>query len=81
MNALRNIEPLQHVRGHGLMIGFDVPESIASLKKHLLEQYHIFTGEAKPNVIRLLPSLALNRAEADAFLTAIQQAIKDLQPS
>ncbi|MNS12119.1 Acetylornithine/acetyl-lysine aminotransferase [compost metagenome] len=81
MNALRKMEPLQNVRGHGLMIGFDVPESIASLKKHLLEQYHIFTGEAKPNVIRLLPSLALNRAEADAFLTAIQQAIKDLQPS
>ncbi|MCY1529367.1 [LysW]-aminoadipate semialdehyde transaminase [compost metagenome] len=81
VNALRKMEPLQNVRGHGLMIGFDVPESIASLKKHLLEQYHIFTGEAKPNVIRLLPSLALNRAEADAFLTAIQQAIKDLQPS
>lgn len=79
MQALRQIEPLQNVRGHGLMIGFDVPESIAPLKKHLLERYHIFTGEARPNVIRLLPSLALSRAEADAFLTAIQQAIKDLQ--
>ena len=79
MEALRKTAPLENVRGYGLMIGFDVPESIAALKKHLLQQYHIFTGEAKPNVIRLLPSLSLNRAEADAFLTAIQQAIKDLQ--
>ncbi len=38
------------------MIGFDVPEQHKDLKKTLLNQYHIFTGEAKPNVIRLLPS-------------------------
>jgi acetylornithine aminotransferase len=30
----------------------------------------VFTGEAKPNVVRLLPSLALTRAEADFFLQA-----------
>ena len=43
------------------MIGFDVPDKLKDLKKNLLWNQQIFTGEAKPNVIRLLPSLALKK--------------------
>jgi acetylornithine aminotransferase len=77
---LKKITALQNVRGKGLMIGFDVPESLKDLKKILLTEFKIFTGEAKPNVIRLLPSLALNKAQADEFLTALNNAIKYLTP-
>ena len=69
---LQKFEKLKNVRGRGLMIGFDVPEANASLKKNLLNIHKIFTGEAKPNVIRLLPSLALGKTEADIFLDAIR---------
>ncbi len=78
MNELKNITELQNVRGRGLMIGFDVPEELKELKKNLLFKYHIFTGEAKPNVIRLLPSLALTIEEADHFLKAIKEEIKNI---
>jgi acetylornithine aminotransferase len=61
------------------MIGFDVPEHLKGLKKKLLDDYCVFTGEAKPNVIRLLPSLALNQQQADAFLTALKKSIAELQ--
>ena len=50
------------------MIGFDVPAELKDLRKNLLWKHQIFTGEAKPNVIRLLPSLALRKQEADEFL-------------
>lgn len=78
MDELRKIEPLQHVRGKGLMIGFDVPEPIASLKKVLLQDFNVFTGEAKPNVIRLLPSLAITKEEIDVFLDKLRQAIQKI---
>ena len=68
MNELKNIPELQNVRGRGLMIGFDVPEELKDLKKNLLWKHHIFTGEAKPNVVRLLPALNLTKAYADRFL-------------
>lgn len=77
---LRKMPELQQVRGKGLMIGFDVPAELKDLKKTLLSKYLVFTGEAKPNVIRLLPSLALNKAQADEFLVALTAAIKDLMP-
>ena len=78
MNELKNISELKNVRGRGLMIGFDVPEELKDLKKNLLWKHHIFTGEAKPNVIRLLPSLALTIEDADLFLKAIKEEIKNI---
>lgn len=62
-------------RGRGLMIGFDVPENMKDLRKKLLHDFKVFTGEAKPNVIRLLPSLALTQADATKFINALKEAI------
>ena len=73
--ALQAIPGIGNVRGRGLMIGFDMPADRPDLKKQLLFTHRIFTGEAKPNVIRLLPSLALRKEEADMFLDAVRQEI------
>ncbi|MEO5782134.1 MAG: aminotransferase class III-fold pyridoxal phosphate-dependent enzyme [Ginsengibacter sp.] len=80
-DELKNMPELQNVRGRGLMIGFDVPEELKDLKKNLLWKHHIFTGEAKPNVIRLLPSLALTTEDADKFLQAIKNEINSIASS
>jgi acetylornithine aminotransferase len=76
MTGLKKMEPLKQVRGKGLMIGFDVPEEHALLKKNLLYKHNIFTGEAKPNVIRLLPTLTLKKEEADLFLGAVHEELR-----
>ena len=60
------------------MIGFDVPEELKDLKKNLLWNQKIFTGEAKPNVIRLLPSLALRKRDAEDFIEAIQAELANV---
>jgi len=78
IEALSKIPQLQNVRGRGLMIGFDVSDSIKDLKKVLLHEFKVFTGEAKPNVIRLLPSLAITKQEIDIFLDRLQKAIQSL---
>jgi acetylornithine/N-succinyldiaminopimelate aminotransferase len=79
MQELKKIPQLQRVRGRGLMIGFDVPEQLKDLRKNLLWRQRIFTGEAKPNTIRLLPSLALRKKDADEFLEAIQEEIHSME--
>ena len=75
-DELENIPELRNVRGRGLMIGFDVPEELKDLKKNLLFNQKIFTGEAKPNVIRLLPSLALKKRDAEDFIEALKEEIQ-----
>lgn len=79
MQELTAIEPLQNIRGRGLMIGFDVPEEIGALRKQLLGRQKIFTGEAKPNVIRLLPSLALEKDAAADFIKAVKKEVESVQ--
>jgi acetylornithine aminotransferase len=77
MDALQEFPELQNVRGRGLMIGFDVP-SRKELRVSLLQKYHIFTGEARPDVIRLLPALNLKRPEVAILIEALQE---ELQPA
>ena len=60
------------------MIGFDVPDEWQDMRKKLLWDHSIFTGEAKPNVIRLLPALNLKKEHATVFLDAVKNI---LQPS
>ena len=78
MDELRNLPYIREVRGCGLMIGIDLPEEWTTLRRDLLFDEGIFTGEAKPNVIRLLPSLTLTRYEAGLFLSAFKKQLNHL---
>ena len=78
IDQLRSFPSILEVRGEGLMIGFDLPDSLASLRKDLLFKHYMFTGEAKPNTIRLLPSLALTKQEADLFLETLAVELKQI---
>ncbi len=78
-DELQKISFIKNIRGRGLMIGFDVPEELKDLRKNLIFRRRIFTGESKPNVIRLLPSLALMRTEAEQFITSLREEIEIMQ--
>jgi acetylornithine/N-succinyldiaminopimelate aminotransferase len=75
IDELKKFKQVTEVRGRGLMIGLDLPAEYAHAKKDLLFKHHIFTGEAKPNVIRLLPALNLTKAHADQFLEAFTKVL------
>ncbi len=79
INKLKNVDGIENVRGKGLIIGFDVPADIKDLRKKLLTDYFIFTGEAKPNVIRLLPALNITRKQVDEFLDTLNEAIAEMK--
>ncbi|MFC4212229.1 aspartate aminotransferase family protein [Pedobacter lithocola] len=78
ITELKKFKQVIEVRGRGLMIGIELPEELAHVKKELLFKHFIFTGEAKPNVIRLLPALNLTKAHADEFLSAFEKAVKGI---
>jgi acetylornithine/N-succinyldiaminopimelate aminotransferase len=75
MAELIGVEKVQKLRGRGLMIGFDLPEQNNDVRNNLLFKHHIFVGEAKPNTIRLLPSLALTKKEVDIFISALKEEL------
>jgi len=78
MEALQQTKGVKVVRGRGLMIGFEMEEAFTDIRKVLLNDFKVFTGEAKPNVIRLLPSLAISMEDIQLFLERLNQAIHQI---
>ena len=76
ISELKKLPQIIEVRGRGLMIGIELPEALKEVKKNLLFKHKIFTGEAKPYVIRLLPALNITKVEADIFLEAFKKELK-----
>lgn len=72
---LAKIPGVSNLRGRGLMIGFDLPADKNTARNTLLFAHHIFTGEAKPNTIRLLPSLTLSRDESAIFIKSLKATL------
>lgn len=76
MQELRGFSKgIREVRGQGLMIGIEFEEEVGPIRSKLLHEHHLFTGVAGRHTLRLLPSLALKKEEADIFLDALKQVL------
>lgn len=76
ISELKSINGINEVRGRGLMIGVELDERHADIRKQLLEKDKIFTGVANPHIIRILPALNIDQSIADRFLDAIKNRLK-----
>ncbi|WP_031528681.1 aspartate aminotransferase family protein [Dyadobacter crusticola] len=73
--GIKEIGGYKELRGRGLMIGIEYDFPVKDLRNRLLFEHKMFTGVAGANTIRLLPSLALGKEEADLFLEALKKEI------
>ncbi|GAB3176430.1 aspartate aminotransferase family protein [Telluribacter humicola] len=76
--GIREVGGYKELRGRGLMIGIEYDFPVKALRDKLLFEHKMFTGVAGANTIRLLPSLAIGREEADAFLEALAIEVKQV---
>lgn len=74
---LRQLPGVKEVRGRGLMIGVELFEEAAPLRKKLIYDEHIFVGSAgNKNVFRLLPALNITPSHCDQLLTSLKKLLK-----
>ena len=66
---------IKEVRGKGLMLGIEFNENVAPVRSKLLYEKHIFTGVAGTDMIRLLAPLCLTKAQAQTFITALNEIL------
>lgn len=75
ITELKKMPGIAEVRGRGLMIGIELPEDSAALRKKLLFDEHVFVGSSGKTVVRLLPALNITKEHADEFLTAFRKLL------
>jgi acetylornithine/N-succinyldiaminopimelate aminotransferase len=76
----RGIEGFQHplvsgVRGAGLLLGVQLTEAVSADLAAKLRDAGFLVNPIQPDVIRLAPPLILSSEQAEAFLTAFQEAL------
>ena len=81
LKELRGLPGIKEVRGRGLMIGIEFEQPAEPLRQQLLFEHRMFTGASGKHTIRLLPSLAIDRAALDAFLEALTTVLAPVKPA
>ena len=72
----KKLPGVKEVRGRGLMIGIELFEDSAPLRKKLLFDEKIFVGSSgNKNVFRLLPALNVKKEHVDALLAALRKLL------
>ena len=77
ISQLKGIAGIKEVRGKGMMIGIELEQECAVIRKQLLFDHKIFTGSSSDkNTIRLLPALTVTTKEIDIFIDALKEVLK-----
>jgi acetylornithine/N-succinyldiaminopimelate aminotransferase len=74
--ALSGVKDVVQIRGMGLMIGIELAQPCGDIVKFALEQGLLINVTAE-NVIRLLPALVMQQAEAQQLIDGLSGLIRD----
>lgn len=77
-NKIQDFPNIKEIRRRGLMIGIELNKACAEIRKKILNEHHVFTGNSSnPNVLRLLPALNITEKEADLFIKALESELQN----
>ena len=69
---------LSKIRGHGLLIAFDLPEPKGPELVHRCFERGLLLNAPAPTVVRLVPPLIIEKAHIDEMFTVLIQVMRDL---
>jgi acetylornithine aminotransferase len=74
---IKDFPHIKNIKRRGLMIGIELDQACADVRKELLFEHFIFTGNANDkNVLRILPALNISEKESDLFINALEKTLK-----
>ena len=65
------------VRGFGLMVGIELPKACGELVNIARDEHHLIINVTAGSVIRLLPTLNINKKQADILIERIVKMVKN----
>lgn len=79
IQAVSQIPQVKKIKGKGLMLGLEFDFDVAELRKKLVYEQFIFTGNAsQKNLLRILPPLLITKTEIDKFVAGLKNALQSL---
>jgi acetylornithine/N-succinyldiaminopimelate aminotransferase len=80
LEAVKQVPEVIKVKGKGLMLGVEFDFDVSVLRKKMIVEKHIFTGNANnKNLLRILPPLTINKKAVDTFIIALKETLAELK--
>ena len=80
LEAIKQVPEVIKVKGKGLMLGVEFDFDVSVLRKKMIVEKHIFTGNANnKNLLRILPPLTINKEVIDTFIIALKETLSELK--
>ncbi|MFV8361504.1 aspartate aminotransferase family protein [Flavobacterium sp. LS1P3] len=80
LEAIKQVPEVIKVKGRGLMLGVEFDFDVSTLRKKMIIDKHIFTGNANnKNLLRILPPLTIKKEAIDTFIIALKEALAELK--
>lgn len=78
-NEIKDLPHIKSIRRKGLMIGIELDRDCSEVRKELLFDHHIFTGNSNDkSVLRILPALNIKKEETDLFISALKEVLGNI---
>lgn len=78
-NEIKELPHIKSIRRKGLMIGIELDRDCSEVRKQLLFDHHIFTGNSNDkSVLRILPALNIKKEETDLFISALKGVLENI---
>ena len=79
-NEIKDLPHIKSIRRKGLMIGIELDRDCPEIRKELLFDHHIFTGNSNDkSVLRILPALNIKKEETDLFINALKTVLESIE--
>jgi acetylornithine aminotransferase len=77
--SVSGIPEIKKIKGRGLMLGLEFDFEIADLRKKLIYEQYVFTGNAsQKNLLRILPPLSVTKEEIDYFVSGLKNVLAEI---
>ncbi|MDH6253308.1 acetylornithine/N-succinyldiaminopimelate aminotransferase [Chryseobacterium sp. H1D6B] len=78
-NEIKDFPHIKSIRRKGLMIGVELDRDCSEVRKNLLYDHHIFTGNSNDKaVLRILPALTIEKEETDLFINSLKIVLNNI---
>lgn len=80
LEAISEIPEIKKVKGKGLMLGLEFDFDVTELRKNLIYEQFIFTGNAsQKNLLRILPPLSITSSQIEQFTVGLKNALQSIK--
>ncbi|CAN1519546.1 ArgD Ornithine/acetylornithine aminotransferase [Flavobacteriaceae bacterium] len=80
LEVIKDLPYVKKIKGKGLMLGLEFDFDVSELRKKLIIEKHVFTGNSSnKNLLRILPPLTIKKEAINHFVKVLKEALEEIK--